>query len=256
MTRFFGLLLLVGCLTCVFLFEGESSADPSFRFLHWPAMVLTGIGPMALIMICFDRKLIGKAMWILAKKSPDSLMKSTQAEGVFLQNLSKNYYEQGAMAFAKANSTPFTQCVQDMISRLAVRMPTADILEILHRDRDRWRIQCYQVINVVSIGVRLAPSLGMLGTILGMVRLLSTLTDPSHIGSTMSLALLTTFYGLFFSIVLWTPLQQKLERLLFIGLDNFDQAIRWLDLLERRKPTQYFVDSIEERAHGNGAKAA
>ena len=84
----------------------------------------------------------------------------------------------------------------------------------------------------------------MLGTILGMVRLLESLQDPSQIGPHMSLALLTTFFGLFFSLILWTPLQQKIERVLDVELERFDQALRWLELLEKRKPADYFSDTV------------
>jgi chemotaxis protein MotA len=84
----------------------------------------------------------------------------------------------------------------------------------------------------------------MLGTILGMVRLLSTLEDPSHIGPHMSLALLTTFYGLFFSLVFWTPLQQKIERMLDVELEHFNQTIHWLETLENNKPISYFAEPI------------
>ncbi len=137
-------------------------------------------------------------------------------------------------------------------------MPTRDIRDLLEMERDRHRIRLIQCLNVLNVGVRVCPSLGMLGTILGMVRLLSTLEDPSKIGPHMSLAMLTTFYGLFFSLVAWTPVQQKIERVLDIELEAYDQVIHWLDLLEKRKPVTYFADTAEipEQAQGSERQAA
>jgi flagellar motor component MotA len=61
----------------------------------------------------------------------------------------------------------------------------------------------------------------------------------------MSLALLTTFYGLFFSLAIWTPNQQKLERVQEVELDGYNQIIQWLEFLEKRKPADYFADAAE-----------
>jgi flagellar motor component MotA len=68
------------------------------------------------------------------------------------------------------------------------------------------------------------------------------LKEPENIGSSMSVALVTTFYGLFFSLALWTPLQNHLNRLLDLKLRSFEQALHWLDLLQKRNPAAYLGD--------------
>ena len=42
-----------------------------------------------------------------------------------------------------------------------------------------------------------SPAFGMLGTLIGLIQMLSRMTDPSVIGPSMAVALLTTFYGSF-----------------------------------------------------------
>jgi hypothetical protein len=49
-----------------------------------------------------------------------------------------------------------------------------------------------------------APAFGLLGTVIGLVYMLSNLKDPSTIGQGLALALLTTFYGLIISNVIFT----------------------------------------------------
>src|SRR5690606_12022744 len=39
-----------------------------------------------------------------------------------------------------------------------------------------------------------APAFGMLGTLIGLIRMLTTLDDPDSIGVGMAVALITTFY--------------------------------------------------------------
>ncbi len=56
-----------------------------------------------------------------------------------------------------------------------------------------------------------APSFGMLGTLIGLVQMLSRLTDVSSIGPAMATALLTTFYGSLLSTMFFLPLAGKLR---------------------------------------------
>ncbi len=56
-----------------------------------------------------------------------------------------------------------------------------------------------------------APSMGMIGTLIGLVQMLRTLDDPSSIGPAMAVALLTTLYGAVMAFVIFNPLAEKLE---------------------------------------------
>ncbi|MCP3940240.1 MAG: motility protein A [Desulfobacteraceae bacterium] len=56
-----------------------------------------------------------------------------------------------------------------------------------------------------------APSFGMLGTLIGLVQMLSKLQDPGNIGPAMATALLTTFYGSLLSTLFFLPIAGKLR---------------------------------------------
>ncbi len=55
-----------------------------------------------------------------------------------------------------------------------------------------------------------APSMGMVGTLIGLVNMLKNMSDPSAIGPAMAVALLTTFYGAVFAFVIFGPFSEKL----------------------------------------------
>jgi len=55
-----------------------------------------------------------------------------------------------------------------------------------------------------------APAFGMIGTLIGLVTMLSNLSSPDQIGSGMAVALLTTFYGAFAANLIFIPLAGKL----------------------------------------------
>ncbi len=57
----------------------------------------------------------------------------------------------------------------------------------------------------------LAPAMGMIGTLLGLVLMMGNMTDPRAIGPGMAVALLTTLYGAIFANVVIGPLVQKIQ---------------------------------------------
>ncbi|MFN7039510.1 MAG: motility protein A [Alphaproteobacteria bacterium] len=69
--------------------------------------------------------------------------------------------------------------------------------------------------NVVSIlrkSAEIAPAMGLIGTLIGLVQMLGNLSDPSKLGPSMAIALLTTFYGAVLAYVLFFPMASKIER--------------------------------------------
>jgi chemotaxis protein MotA len=57
-----------------------------------------------------------------------------------------------------------------------------------------------------------APAMGLIGTLVGLVQMLGNLEEPSTIGPAMAVALLTTFYGAVLANMVFLPLAKKLER--------------------------------------------
>ena len=57
-----------------------------------------------------------------------------------------------------------------------------------------------------------APALGMIGTLIGLVQMLQSMDDPSSIGPSMAVALLTTFYGSMMANLLFLPMAGKLRK--------------------------------------------
>ncbi len=65
---------------------------------------------------------------------------------------------------------------------------------------------------VLRRAAEVAPAMGLIGTLIGLVQMLGSLNDPAAIGPSMALALLTTFYGAVLGNVFLAPLAAKLER--------------------------------------------
>jgi len=58
-----------------------------------------------------------------------------------------------------------------------------------------------------------APAMGMIGTLVGLVRMFAAIDDPSRIGAAMAVALLTTLYGALIANIVAAPIAGRLVRL-------------------------------------------
>ncbi|MEX2649218.1 MAG: MotA/TolQ/ExbB proton channel family protein [Alphaproteobacteria bacterium] len=86
----------------------------------------------------------------------------------------------------------------------AERVMVAEALAFADRQHD--------AIDTLRRAADVAPAMGLIGTLVGLVQMLSQLDDPSAIGPALAVALLTTFYGAVLANMLLAPLATKLER--------------------------------------------
>lgn len=74
-------------------------------------------------------------------------------------------------------------------------------IEARHKDNQGFWI------NLAELG----PAWGMIGTLIGLIAMLDSLTDPTTIGPKMAVALITTLYGSVMANFLATPVANKLK---------------------------------------------
>jgi chemotaxis protein MotA len=65
--------------------------------------------------------------------------------------------------------------------------------------------------DIFSAWGEIAPAMGMIGTLIGLVQMLANMADPKAIGPAMAIALLTTMYGAILANVFCLPIAMKLR---------------------------------------------
>ncbi|MBN2706137.1 MAG: motility protein A [Deltaproteobacteria bacterium] len=89
----------------------------------------------------------------------------------------------------------------------------ADMIEeILLLDIDSTRERHELGANIFTTMGTIAPAMGLVGTLIGLVQMLQRMNDPETIGPAMAVALLTTFYGAVLANFIFLPLAGKLRR--------------------------------------------
>lgn len=149
-TKLIGLCFLIGSLAVVYLFESSSHFTGALRIFHWPAMVLTLVGPCALVMTCSDWKALVAAMGTLVGPSVGSRHKRREREAMLLQKLSRDFYTDGPEVFEGIKHKSISPFLLKTFERLATRMPGPDIRDLLEAERDRKQIRSVQALQVVS----------------------------------------------------------------------------------------------------------
>lgn len=57
-----------------------------------------------------------------------------------------------------------------------------------------------------------APTMGIIGTVMGLINVLSNLDDPGSLGPAIAVAFVATLYGVASANLIWLPMGQKLKR--------------------------------------------
>lgn len=90
-------------------------------------------------------------------------------------------------------------------------LPRQTIREILDIEKGRRDDANAAAKSVLEAMAAYAPAFGMIGTLVGLVRMLSSFDDAGALGGGMSTALLTTLYGALAANLVFLPLAGKLE---------------------------------------------
>lgn len=82
---------------------------------------------------------------------------------------------------------------------------------VAHRRRARVE-RHLAAIEVWSGAAEIAPAMGMIGTLIGLVGMFVTMSDPDAIGAAMAVALLATLYGALLANLVAAPVAARLRR--------------------------------------------
>ena len=129
-----------------------------------------------------------------------------------LVDLADKARRQGLLALeeeAKKLTDPFLhqglQLVIDGTDPEVVR----DLLEIEQEHAAERHAESYGVLQAMG---GYAPTMGIIGTVMGLVNVLGNMEDPSHLAGAIATAFLATFYGVASANMVWLPLASKLKQ--------------------------------------------
>ena len=92
-------------------------------------------------------------------------------------------------------------------------------------------------VAILRRAAEVAPAMGLIGTLIGLVQMLGHLEDPDQIGPAMAVALLTTLYGALLAHALFTPLAERLAARVALERQGAElQLVAAMAIAERENP--------------------
>lgn len=205
-TLIIGLSAAVCLIVTALVLTGTLSA-----FYNIPAILLVFLGTLAVTMISYKStdlaRTLSECIELLAPKSANN---SDACENIL--HLARYSKENGILALEKINNS----ISGDMFLRRAISLiiegTNAEALEkILTQEMHEISQSRRTSVEVLRRLAEVAPSMGLIGTLIGLIQLLGNLNSPAEIGPAMAIALLTTFYGAVLAYMVFAPLAAKLE---------------------------------------------
>lgn len=177
-------------------------------FLNMPSFLIVVVGSLLVVLAKFSIQQFFGAVKVAVRAFKFRLPATEDLieEVVELANIAR---KDGLLVLeSREMSSPFLKSgIQLMIDG----QPYETVREILEKerlltlDRNRWGAKIFTAMGDV------APAMGMIGTLIGLVQMLSNMEDPKSIGPAMAVALLTTLYGAVLATMVFLPLADKLN---------------------------------------------
>ena len=98
--------------------------------------------------------------------------------------------------------------------------------------------------SVFQAWVDIAPAMGMIGTLVGLVAMLGNMADPKAIGPAMAVALLTTLYGAMIANTIFMPIVVKMKGYTTYEVTYREMIITGLQLISRGESGRNIQDQL------------
>jgi chemotaxis protein MotA len=204
---FFGLFGAIGLIVAAIMMEGSWLA-----FINVPAILLVVAGTFAVTAISYSVQEVIQAQPIMLRTLFRSGHTPNDAAMRMLQ-LAERARRRGIL---QLQSELYGLRPEPFLHRSMTMLVDGIAVEEIERNLT-FETHAMMQRHVRSTGIlrraaEVAPAMGLIGTLVGLVQMLGSLANPESIGPAMAIALLTTLYGALLANVVFLPLASKLER--------------------------------------------
>ncbi len=197
-----GLVGAIGCIVAAILMGGEMG-----MFINPPSIMIVFAGTLMVVLMKFPLANMLGAFGVAIKaflhkaQQPSEIIEQSielanvaRKEGLLgLENVEveNEFLAKGVTMVVDGNSP-------ELVNKILSKEISLSI------ERNETGLSIFKAIGDV------APAMGMIGTLIGLVQMMSNMSDPKAIGPAMAIALLTTLYGAIIANVVALPIADKL----------------------------------------------
>ena len=202
-----GLLAAFGLIVAAIILGGSPGS-----FFNIPAILIVIGGTFAVTTICFSIGEVGKTVNVISKTIFHTIREPSEAASHVMQ-ISQMARKNGVLSLQSVlESLKHEPFLHKAVSLVVDGVPSGEGENILRREMNSMARRHAKSASILRRAAEFSPAMGLIGTLIGLVQMLGNLDDPTTIGPSMAVALLTTFYGAVLANLVFVPLASKLER--------------------------------------------
>lgn len=218
---------LIGILAALGLIIGSIliGSAPITAFLDVPSVLVVIGGSAAAALICFPLKSILAMPKVMSKV----FLNKAENQLVLIQQLvalAETARRDGLLALESKVAEIENPLVKAGIQMAVDGSTPETVEEVLRTEVAAIQSRHREGKSLMDQLGRFAPAYGMIGTLMGLIMMLSDMGDPSSIGAGMAVALITTLYGAIAANVFFSPFAEKLGMLSKKEMMGMEIAIR------------------------------
>ncbi len=190
------------------IFMGSSNAN----FFNVPSLMIVLFGTMAATAVSYTPEELKYVGSLIGQSSLQRLW-NPSALASNLVSLSVIAKKKGVLALSNYDGELQKNIFLHRSFQMVIDGFNADDVEfLLAQELEAGLERHKRSASVTRRASEVAPAMGLIGTLVGLVQMLADLENPETIGPAMAVALLTTFYGAILGTIVMAPLAVKLEK--------------------------------------------
>ncbi len=183
---------------------------PLTIFIDMPSMLIVFGGTLGCTLVHYPFKEVSSALTV-AKKT--FLYQEIQINGLITQlmEFANKARKEGILALQGAIENSGDDFLKKALQMAVDGQEPETLRSMLNTEIEYIQVRHGKGAEIFNSLAAYAPAMGMVGTLIGLVQMLQSMSDPSAIGPAMAVALITTFYGAIIANVLCLPMAGKLK---------------------------------------------
>ena len=215
------------------------AADNPRMYVDWPSLGIVLGGTLAATFLSYPLKEVFRVFSLIATVTRNERM-YTQNDIEELVRISKLWINGDLLAVEQALENVTNPFLRTGVQLVIDQTPEDDILDLMQWRISRLRAREAAEAQLFRVMANFAPAFGMVGTLVGLINLMSLLGggDMRAIGQQLAVALMTTFYGILLANLLFKPVAVKLERRTETRVALMNMVLQGISMMcERRSPS-------------------
>jgi chemotaxis protein MotA len=162
-------------------------------------------------------------------------------------NLSRINKRNGIRSLEKEGNNLPAGLIKTGIELISYQFIRGNIEEILRKEALSNYSQYETSHKILCSMARLAPAMGLAGTIVNLIRIFGHISNPQSLIGYMAIALLSTFYGVVLANICFVPLSNKLREFMdqdLLRMDIIQEGILDIYDLEHPRAVQYKLGTL------------